>query len=76
MNLKSQLSNPKSQIISKSEISITETFRSLKRCSVTIAPVLSFGHWYLFEIWFLALGILMIFIDQVSFVNSANYLYK
>jgi len=43
---------------------------------VTIASVLNFGHWYLFDIWFLVLGIFMIFIEQVSSLNSVNYLFK
>jgi hypothetical protein len=30
----------------------------------------------LFGIWFLMLGIFMIFIQQVTFVYSANYLLK
>ena len=29
-----------------------------------------------FGIWFLVLGIFMIFIDQVSFVNSVKFLFK
>jgi hypothetical protein len=51
--------------------------------------ILNFGHWYLpfdvapggepvepFEIYFLVLGILMIFIEQVTFVKSVNSLFK
>jgi hypothetical protein len=34
--------------------------------------ILILGHWNLFEIWFLMLGIFMILIKQVAFVNSAN----
>jgi len=56
---------------------------------VTIASVLNFGHWYLpfdlaqggelvepFDIWFLVLGIFMIFTEQVSSLNSVSYLFK
>ena len=38
--------------------------------------ILDFGHWDLFEIWFLVLVIFMIFIKQVTFVYSVNYLFK
>jgi hypothetical protein len=38
--------------------------------------ILNLGHWNLFEIWFLVLGIFMIFIEQVTFVYSAKYLFK
>ncbi len=38
--------------------------------------ILNLGHWNLFEIWFLVLVIFMIFIDQVTFVKSVNYLFK
>ncbi|MFH1674254.1 MAG: hypothetical protein ABIF87_12625, partial [Pseudomonadota bacterium] len=42
----------------------------------TRPSILNFGHWYLFGIWFLVLGIFMIFIEQVSSLNSVNYLFK
>ena len=34
--------------------------------------ILNLDHWYLFEIWFLVLGIFMIFIKQAFSVISAN----
>jgi hypothetical protein len=37
---------------------------------------LNLGHWNLFEIWFLVLGIFTIFIKQVIFAKSYNYLLK
>ena len=43
---------------------------------MAIASVLNFGYWYLLGIWFLVLGIFMIFIEQVSSLNSVNYLFK
>jgi len=38
--------------------------------------ILNLGHWDLFEIWFLVLGIFMIYIKQLTFLNSVNYLFK
>jgi hypothetical protein len=38
--------------------------------------ILNLGHWNLFEIWFLVLGIFMIFIKQVNWVYSVDYLFK
>jgi hypothetical protein len=38
--------------------------------------ILNLAHWNLFEIWFLVLAIFMIFNKQVTFVYSANYLFK
>ncbi len=38
--------------------------------------ILNLGHWDLFEIWFLVLGIFMIFTRIVAFVNSVNYLFN
>jgi hypothetical protein len=35
-----------------------------------------FGRWDLFEIWFLVIGIFMIFIQQVIFAKSVKYLFK
>jgi len=37
---------------------------------------LNLGHWDLFEICFLVLGVFMIFIKQGFFVKSAYLLYK
>jgi hypothetical protein len=34
------------------------------------------GHWDLFVIWFLVLGIFMIFNKQPAFSNSIDYLIK
>jgi len=34
------------------------------------------GIWDLFEIWLLVLGIYMIFIKQVTFITSVDYLFK
>ena len=38
--------------------------------------ILNFGHWDLFEIWFLVLGIFVILIKQVATVYPVNYLCK
>jgi hypothetical protein len=38
--------------------------------------ILNLGHWNLFEIWFLVLGISMVFTKQIIFVKSVNYLFK
>jgi len=38
--------------------------------------ILKLGHWDLFEIWFLVLGIFMIPIKQLIFLNSVNYRFK
>jgi hypothetical protein len=38
--------------------------------------ILNLGHWDLFEIWFLVLGIFIIFIDWVTYVKSDKYLLK
>lgn len=38
--------------------------------------ILNLGHWNLFVIWFLEFGIFMIYIKQVAFVDSVNYLAK
>jgi len=35
--------------------------------------ILNFGHWHLFEIWFLMLGFFMIFTKHVTSVNPINY---
>jgi len=37
---------------------------------------LNLSHWDLFEIWFLVLGIFMIFTGQITFVKSVNFLFK
>ena len=39
---------------------------------VHLFGILNLDHWYLFEIWFLVLGIFMIFIKQAFSVISAN----
>jgi hypothetical protein len=36
--------------------------------------VLSFGHWDLFDIWFLVLGVFMILINKIIIVNPIGYL--
>ena len=36
--------------------------------------VLNFGHWDLFEIWFLVLGISMVFIDLFDQVSAVKHL--
>jgi hypothetical protein len=38
--------------------------------------ILNLGNWDLFEICFLVLGICMIFIEQITFSISVNYLFK
>ena len=38
--------------------------------------VLNLGHWDLFDICFLVLGIFLIFIKQVNFVYSVNYFFN
>jgi hypothetical protein len=42
----------------------------------TISPILNLGHWDLFEIWYLVLGIFLIFVKQAVFVKIAIYLSK
>ena len=36
--------------------------------------ILNLGHWNLFEIWFLVLGIFMIFIKQVPYIRPITWL--
>jgi hypothetical protein len=43
---------------------------------MAILLVLSFGHWYLFDIWLLVLGISMILNKKIIFVNPIGYLNK
>ena len=43
---------------------------------VYLFGILNLGHWDLFEIWLLELGIFMIVIKQVIFVKSVKYLFK
>jgi len=38
--------------------------------------ILNLGHWDLFEIWFLVLGIFIIFVDRLLFLKTENYLLK
>jgi len=38
--------------------------------------ILDLGHWDLFEIWFLVLGIFMIYTKHVVFELSVNDLFK
>ena len=76
LDLKSQITSSKYQIISKSEIPITETFRPLQQCSLPLCMfgILNFSHWYLFEIWFLVLVILAIsFSKQLLYIQPINY---
>ena len=36
--------------------------------------ILNLGHWDLFEIWFLVLGIYMVLFKHAIYVNSVDYL--
>ena len=38
--------------------------------------ILNLGHWDLFEIWFLVLGIYMVLVKHAIYVNSDNYVFE